>query len=348
MILKFNEPAVQAAIIVAIVTLVTVILGLIFKDYFIPGWVESRSRKRKGQELLHQYRVNLFNSCETLLSRLGEIYRVRSHYLWAEAPQNEFYNYKYKSSVFRLCVLLGWIRAYRLQEALLSFRDKQTRYTLSQAMDAVGSALADGQEIEMYVTKAICSILGIDSDAVPKDALMKFSVQIDELVQKYTMDSDVNSISELPVEVAEAFVVDLMQLVTFRAEVLITGPQKQEIIREVSVRLGLIYRDWQQAIGDVMVGKNEPDGSSCRVIGYRQFEEIWDGSADGEGKRWIGRAERIFQGLDLRADHRTDSRIAQLRRVYTQVYKLRQELYEMEGSSKPTTPSKFRKILPEV
>jgi hypothetical protein len=177
---------------------------------------------------------------------------------------------------------------------------------------------------------------------------MKFSVQIDELVQKYTMEGDVNSISELSGEVGKAFVVELMQLVPFRTDKRITEPQKLEIIREVSVRIGLIYRDWQQAIGDVMVEKYETHASSYRVIGYRQFEGIWDASGESEEKRWIGRAERIFQGLDLRADHRTDSRIAQLRRVYIHVYKLRQEMYDMVGGSKPTTPSRFRKIPPDV
>lgn len=348
MSIKFDEAAVQAAIIVSGVTLLTVILGLIFKDFLIPGWVESRSKKRTGRQLLHQYRVNLFRSSEAVLLRLGEIYRVRSHYLWLGTPKNEFYNYKYRSSVYRLCALLGWIRAYRIQEALISFKHEDTRHRLTQAMDSLATALADGQQVEMYVAKAICKILEVEADSLPGEILAKFSVEIDELAQRFMMDGNAESISDLSVESKNAFVAAVVQLATFKHQGPLSALKQQEIVREVSVKVGLIYRDWQQAIGDLMTEKNDDNGSSYRIIGYKQFEKFWNGPPDSEEKRWIARAERIFQGLDLRVDHSTDSRIAQLRRVYTAVYGLLKELYNMEGESKPISPDRYNKILPEV
>lgn len=344
MLLKISDPPVQAAIIVASTTLITVILGLVFKDYFIPGWVEQRSRKKTGEELLGLYRIRLFRACQAFLARLHEMYRVRSHYLWPEAPQSDFYSYKYKSSVYRLCVLLGWIRAYRLQEAILSFPDNVNRHDLSKAMDGVTSALADGQGVEMYVANAICRILKVEPTRVPADTLARFSVQIDHLVQKYTMDNDANTILDLKDEPQAAFIKELLTLATFQTDKQTTPQQRKEILKEVSIRLGLIYRDWQQAIGDFMIIKPENGDSSYQVIGYKPFEATWDAPVTDEGKKWARRAEKIFHGLDLRVDHSTDSRIQQLDNVYISTYNLLKELFYMEIGDKPVSLEDFRKI----
>lgn len=342
--IKFAEPPVQAALIVAITTLVTVILGLIFKDYLIPGWVESRSRKRRGQALLDQYRIKLFKACEALASRLAEIYRIRSHYLWADAPKREFYLYKYQSSVYRLCVLLGWIRAYRMHEALLSFKKIKSKYAVSHSMEEMASALADGQTVEMYVAKAICSILNIDLAHLSQDALFKFSVQVDELVQKYVTNRSVNFIADLPSGEQEDFIRDVVALIPSFSGSLLTKTQCEAIIKEVSVKLGLIYRDWQQAIGDLMVERNDGSDLSHGVIGYRQFENIMSMPESNEERKWVAKAERVFQGLDLRAEHRMDSRIHQLKRLYGHAYKLMVVLNDLDEKSKPVKPDRLRNI----
>jgi hypothetical protein len=218
MLFKWNDATVQAAIIVASVTLLTVLAGLIFKDFLIPGIVEKRSKNRRGHALFNQYRINLFRACEAFLARIAEIYRVRSHYLWQGAPKSEFYNYKYKSSIYRIGVLLGWIRGYRLQEAIIFFKDKDTRHRLSEAIGNVSKALADGQMVEMYVSRSVCRVLGVNTERLPAITLRKFSVQIDALIEKYTTDRDVNSVSELPTESKDAFVKELVQLATFRPD----------------------------------------------------------------------------------------------------------------------------------
>lgn len=342
--IKFNEPPVQAALIIAATTLVTVILGLIFKDYLIPGWVESRSRKRKGQVLLDQYRAQLIKACDALASRLAEIYRIRSHYLWADAPTHEFYLYKYRSSVYRLCVLLGWIRAYRMHEALLCFKEINSKYAVSHSMDELASSLADGQSVEMYVAKAICDILNVNRALLPQDVLFKFSVQVDELVQRYVMNRSVGFVADLPGNDQEEFIRDVIALIPSVPSSLSTKAQSEMIIKVVSVKLGLIYRDWQQALGDLMVERNEGNDLSHRVMGYRQFEKIMDEVDQNEERKWLAKAERIFQGLDLRADRGTDARIHQLKRLYGHVYKLMTVLNDLDEKNRPMKPDRLRNI----
>jgi hypothetical protein len=348
MSIKLNEPPVQAALIIAVTTIVTVVLGLIFKDYFIPGWIESRSRKRKGEALLAQYRIQLFKAGDAFNSRLKEIYRIRSHYLWADAPKHEFYLYKYRSSVYRLCVLLGWIHAYRRHEALLSFGDPSCKYAINDSLKRITSALADGQEVEMYVAKAICEIVKIDLAALPPDALLKFSVQIDELVQKYTSDQPAVLIANLSKEDQNYFLEELVMRIPWFPASELSESQRQAIIKEVSVKLGLIYRDWQQALGDLMVERSEGGELSHEVIGYRQFEKMMTEPASSEERTWIAKAERLFEGLDLRAEHQTDSRILQLRRLYMQVYNLLEVLYNLDEKNRPVEPAWFRKIAKSV
>jgi hypothetical protein len=118
----------------------------------------------------------------------------------------------------------------------------------------------------------------------------------------------------------------------------------QEVIVKASVKHGLIYRDWQQAIGDIMLEKYEnKDVCPYTIIGYKKFEEMWDNGSIEE-KKWLERAERIFKNLDLSVSEYSDSRIIQLKNMYSHSYDLLKALYITKVGAKPISKIKFRKI----
>lgn len=256
---KLNEPQVQASLIIASVTIITVILGFAIKDYIIPGIIEKRSKKREGQQLFNRYKVHLFKSALFFANRLSEIFRTRSHYLWIEAPKSDFYEYKYLSTIYRLCALLGWIRAYRLEEASISIRksDKEI-HLLSGGLDKLVSSFADGQNIEMYVAKALCKLHAVEIDKMPVDRLELFSVEIDHIVQEVLTNSGKEYVSELSDQKQTEFITKFKNLLTkLSIEGSLVDSTKADVIKAVSIKQGLIYRDWQQAIGDLMLGKKD-------------------------------------------------------------------------------------------
>ena len=343
---KTHQPQVQAAIIIAFTTIITVVLGFMIKDYWIPGLIERRTKTKTGQELFKRYKSQLFKSANSFASRLHEIYKTRSLYLLTERPKSEFYDYKYKSSVYRLCVLFGWIRAYRLEESAITIKktDKEI-HIISQAINNLESSFADGQGVEMYVTQAICNIAGISINHVNEDTFKRFGVGIDDLVHKFKSTHKVEYISDLKEAEKDRFFEDLCELIKKNdLSNNITIEAKEEMLKKASVKLGLIYRDWQQGIGDLMLEKSKDIHSkSYRIIGYKKFEELWD-DKDSKEKIWLTRAERIFENLDLSVDHSTDSRIQQLQKVYENVYGLLNELYNINVGIKPISLKAFQKI----
>lgn len=340
--LKFGEPPVQAALVVSFVTLITVVLGFIFKDYWIPRWILRRNKRLDGQYLFNNYKNNIFKSALSFNRRLEEIYRTRSHYLWLEIPNSNFYDYKYKSTVYRLCTLLGWIRAYRIQEAKIIAKKSDDIHKISSALSSLESALADGQGVEMFAAKAICKLSDVNVSTLNPDILNKFSVEIDHLVQKIHSANDIDNIYESNDTVKESFIKELIQLMS---KLSINHDKidnnKDEVSRIVSIRLGLIYRDWQAAIGDLMIEKEE---NTYDIIGYKRFEEIWLMDDKSEDKKWLLRVEKMFRNLDLRLDENYDSRIQQLRKVYNSIYHLLTIFYKIEVGTKPISEVDFNKI----
>lgn len=337
--IKIHEAPVQAALIVAFSTILTVALGFVFKDYWIPRWTEKRNKKLESQYLFNHYKSQLIVSSFTFLKRLHEIYVTRSHYLWKETPMSSFYQYKYKSSIYRLCVLLGAIRAYRLTEPSLVLKD----YKISSALNKLESCLADGQQVEMYVVKSICKINDINAENIKKDVLEKFSVEIDDLVQRFQEEHGEEYIADLKPELQEEFIKELDNLMkSLNINCSNIYDKKKEIIKEVSIKLALIYRDWQQAIGDLMLKRSE-DGIYS-TLSFKDFEKKWDKYKNGANNIWLQRVEKIFENLDLRVDVNSDSRIGQLKRVYDNAYTLMDKLYNINSKGSPINESAFKSV----
>jgi hypothetical protein len=160
----------------------------------------------------------------------------------------------------------------------------------------VEACLADGQRVEMYIAKSICSITGTNFEDLPIETGLKFSIEIDNLIQRYQTSYEKEYIADLATERQKEFI---DELVAIMGELNIPSSQvtsfQREIVKETSIKLALIYRDWQQAIGDLMIIK-QPD-HSYEVLSFKAFESEWSKDHKCEGKLWLQRAERISRIL---------------------------------------------------
>lgn len=319
-----QEPAVKAALILGAVSMVTVCLGFIVKDYLIPIWLERRKNQVEKQNAFRNYRLPLINSATSFKQRLDELFRTRSHILWKDAPENDFYNYKIISTNYRLCSLLGWIYAFRLEESYLKVPSKKLHGAITTQLEAFRGSLADGQKVEMDVAKRMLSAFGIDSSDLQEGNLEKFSVEIDRLVQRAITPNKCHVVSECSVEEQQKFLEGLSELTSqlLTKKISVEDLRAANVIELSSIRLGLIYRDWQQAIGDLMVKRNEKgSGRGYDIISYLEFEDIVYGDESSKQK-WLTRSMRLFQDLDVSKDNNSDNRVEQLRRVKDALEKL--------------------------
>ena len=217
-----------------------------------------------------------------------------------------------------------------------------TSHQIIERIQAIESSLADGQRVEMYVVKAIFQHVGKDTNSVPKVDLKKFSVEIDHLVHATCSMNKVLRINQGDEATKNNFIQDLSKIAQPVNITLIELQTVQDkVVDEVSVKLGLIYRDWQQAIGDLMLVKN---GEEYQTISYKTFEAYWDQADTTLEKKWLKRAEVMFDNLNLTANTKSDSRIEQIPLIYSSIYELQKTLYDIKIGPKPISKENFQEI----
>lgn len=347
-IFNIHDSPVQAAAIIATTTLLTVVLGFIFKDMIIPGLIENRVKRKARHFLFAKYKYQLFHASLNFEKRLHELSRTRSHYLWAQTNLGSFYDYKYKSCVYRLCALLGWLRAFKLLESSFAIKGHTKEiHEIVKVIREVESCFADGQRVEMYIAKSICKLISIDDSTLPVGTLEKLSIEIDNLIQKFQNQYDIEYVADLVPQGKTDFIIELKDTLT-NLNISTNNVQlvEMQIINEASIKLALIYRDWQQAIGDLMIVRTTDQ--SFEVISFRAFEEIWQMDVSKAEKKWLTRAERMFKNLDMQADRKGDSRIHQLEELYKCLFALMKVLYNSKIGARPIDKIAFDKLSPTI
>jgi len=111
----------------------------------------------------------------------------------------------------------------------------------------------------------------------------------------------------------------------------VVGETKAQAIRFLSVKESWIYRDWQSALGDVMVESVDFGDRHYGVIGYSRFEDMLLEGSDNE-KRWLNRLGNVFDDLDVTIQNQFDARLKQLRNTHLATAKLLTEVSKVDGS----------------
>ena len=76
----------------------------------------------------------------------------------------------------------------------------------------------------------------------------------------------------------------------------------------MSYREALVYRDWQDAIGDAMLEKDPDSVRRFRIIGYEKFEEILKGES-----LWMEVFRESINDIDFESIDPNDFRAKQLK-----------------------------------
>ena len=93
--------------------------------------------------------------------RLKEIFEGRGSFLLKDAPQTDFNEYRYISTIYRFCAVLAWIRVIKKEESFLRIKDEY-QVVISKAILKFQNALADGKEVESLITNDLCKIFNFN------------------------------------------------------------------------------------------------------------------------------------------------------------------------------------------
>jgi hypothetical protein len=303
---------VQAAIIGAIVS----ILAIFIKDYFFAKINERQKVRQSKLTTLKLYSNPMIRANETLCWRLKEILENRGAFLLNPDSVNEFFEYKYKSTLYRLSALIGWVRAIYREFAYIETSKRATNREIEDAFIEFQSALADGQHTELSILNGLTKYWNIDVSKLSNDDKAKLAIKIEDIIYNKVDTKKVFIANKLSKEEQTSLLCEILDCICDFAECKrINNDFLQESlvksINEISRIEAWIYRDWQIAIGDFMLKEMHNAPRRYDIMGYGEFEEFFK-----KENQWILRLKRVFDNLNVEVDDRLDARIGQLKRIY--------------------------------
>ncbi|MEV6827865.1 hypothetical protein [Amycolatopsis sp. NPDC051102] len=280
----------------------------------------ARRESRAASRLTYENYANpLAVSAADLFYRMREIFAAdgSGFFLSGEVHVTTFERYKVLSTLYRMASLLAWIRALR-RELLLLQPKVSRKKELEEALNAFGEALAEGGHIEATRLCGLAEVWGLG--ATSGESSRRAGIQVDHELKQALHAGTVARFCDLD-EVAQLEALERIHAVVAAAagaDVLdragLVG-SRSRVAGLLSVREAWIYRDWQAAIGDVLLRETSSGPRRFQVIGYRDFETLVE-DGDEADRRWLRRLYTVIDDVDVHADRTSDARIGQLLAVY--------------------------------
>lgn len=332
---------IQAALIAALVSLLTISLGEVFLRMRT-----RRTAKQAIRETYQKYADPLALSSTDLFWRLREVFEASGagFYLKGHAHLAKYEHYKALSTLYRLGNLLGWIRALRRELLFLPRTNPEEVAKLELALRRFTSALAEGGHVESQRVRSLTRLWGIGEDASP-DAIRRAGIQIDWRFKNFLHEKSASSASDL----SDSDALELSQKI---ADAMTAAFGCKSVAKRVisetlnramtylSVREAWVYRDWQAAIGDVMLRETQPGVRFFEVIGYKDFETLCLEGREGD-RTWMRRLNAVIDDLDIHGDRSEDARIEQLRTVYIATAEIIRALHLVDPKKSMITADTF-------
>lgn len=319
------DPKIIAAIIVGTISLVLFVI----KDIFLAVYNEFREDSKSKKQTFQIYAHPLLNSLEALVRRIDEIMDLRGDYLLPDSPKNNFNNYKIISTNYRLYSFIAWLTALKLEFNQVSLNDSKKYKKIDQAIFDIECALADGQSIEMQVAKELSSLWEYDTSILNKKQTRILGIEIEKIINASAYPNETSWIKQQTTERKFEILLDLSQAI---AKFLNAEPKSKKYIKakidqaiiEVSITQSLIYRDWQNAIGNFMLKENNGQLRRFDIMSFEEFELLFVKNEN----IWIQRGRKLFDNLDFTANSKYDARIKQVKKLFCSLIKFKASIKE--------------------
>lgn len=308
---------VQAALIGA---LASIIVGFL-RDFVSKWWSEKRKAQKSAEDVYYRYGEPLGVAVTSLMWRLREIFAGdgRASYLTGEEPKTTFDDYKLRSTYYRLAAVLGWLRALRRELSFFRLESEGRLSAIEEAISSFESALADGHHVELQRLDGLLRIWGIPSIIDPK-MRQRVAVDVESCAKRAIQNARVESATEIPAAPQLRLCQEIAGLVCSRAKLAAVTPEvlqetHSRAIRQIAIREAWLYRDWQAAIGDLMIKEATVGNRRFEVFGFGDFESMLLAPTENQYRN-LYRIAMLFDQVDVDRQDPFDARPEALRKLY--------------------------------
>lgn len=251
--------------------------------------------------------------------RADEIFVKRRHaFLKTATLPLDFNGYKRTSTLYRIATLLGWVRGMTIELRALPHARGAKRMPIAREILAFQTALAEGTHVEQHRLVNLAELWGFDLSALSEPRRSQLGLSFEIEAHRLTggrMKSTGDDLKALrgadKHRICEG-------LITFLEREAGGQPNSgalddatiEQAIRALSYREALLYRDWQDALGDAMIEIDPLSERRFRIIGYDAFTALLDTE-----KPWFKVFAHSIDDIDFDEADPLDSRAQQLRDV---------------------------------
>jgi len=307
-----------------ITTIIGASIGVILKDCIFKLWHDYRTRKATLGVIYSRYADPLSSSAVSLMWRIHEALAEpgRGRFLklvGTPATANKystFGTYKKLSTLYRLAVLLGWLRACRREFSYLKIAAPDELQPIESAIDKFEASLADGPDVETRRLTELCALWGLQPPT-NQNKLSSIAVDLETAIDDCMQVIGIDEIGlmtdpqkSILVDCAAKAITGTLKLQNIQPAIL--QESLSRAIQIIDIKEAWIYRDWQSAIGDLMLKPLEGVERRFDVIGFNEFESMCTNGTE-EQKKWISRLSAVFDDIDLSKQDPYDHRPNQLK-----------------------------------
>lgn len=313
--LSLDNPTILAALIGAGAAIAVMLL----RDGLF-AWIKTLwLRKQSDAEIYRRYLGPLAEACAKIVWRSKEIFLEHRHAFLNTATLPCDYNeYKRTSTLYRIASLLGWIRGMDIELSSLAAHNPGYTPPIAAQIAAFRDALADGPVVERARLVQICDAWALDTTSMDEIGLARLAIRF-EVKSHGAFGDEGAALRDAATLERDKKLRALRSLADFLAGEL-GRPALEDTTLEATLddaaaclvyREALIYREWQDAIGDAMIERDKDSPRRFRIIGFAEFSQLIASSEHPWMKVFAGSLDDI----DFEQPNSQDFRAHQLRNV---------------------------------
>lgn len=327
------------------VTIISSVLSAIIAlaVVFINKYFENRKQKKEKYDAVKKYANPIISASEQLAWRLKEILEFNGTYLLPDAPSNGFFKYKFDSTVYRLCALLGWIQAAKKEQSYIEGIKIRQHKEIQFALVDFQMKLADGSHIEVSILDDLVNLYNLKPVNLTDNERSLIGVKIENIIFNYIPNSVKRNAILLEEEKQIKMVKEILDHICEKTkqkkiDEVVVKEKIASAVNEISREFCWLYRDWQSAIGDIMLKEIEGFNRRFDVIGFAEFQEVHDKN------EWLSKVDGLFVSLDISVDDRFDARVQQLKLVFSSIVNLISALKKLISKQETITDESLMKL----
>jgi hypothetical protein len=317
-----SQAALTGAVVGGLAGAIATLLTGVLRDFVAKWWSDRREDRRSADEVYRRYAEPLAAAATSLMWRLNEIFGGdgRASFLLAREHKTDFEDYKLRSTYYRLAALLGWLRALRRELSFLRLAGKHRIDIIEDAIDNLERSLADGHHVELQRLQGLLLQIWALPSITDERLRLRLAVDLENCVKRALQNEPVASPLDLSEDRQLTLCRDCATLICTSAKFArvsddVVAETRSRAIRQIAIREAWLYRDWQAAIGDLVLRESTAGSRRFDVIGFGEFEAMILGPTPDQF-RLLSRIGALFHDVNLDHEDPFDARPETLKKLF--------------------------------